>query len=170
MPQQPVAPSRGGQEEAVSGQDEVGEVVRCHTCVLVCVYVCACARPCVCPCACACVCVCVCVLATKVRSCRSWTQVDLVQGLMDRAVRQGEKLVQEGRRRQLELESRTALQLVELKARWTRVARPCSECGKMCCERPKGSVRDTQGGDIFISRNQWGKKNRRCEKCLENVP
>ena len=91
-----------------------------------------------------------------------------VQDLADQAAARVEQMAQDIRRAHLDAEFRIAQQLVETKNRWTRVGRHCSQCKKLRCERPQSSVLDTQGGDIFISRNQWGKQNRRCEKCLED--
>jgi len=99
----------------------------------------------------------------------SLSQVDIWQGWVDRVDAQEELLRRGSRQELLDLEFRNVQALAAARERWTRVGRPCNACEKMRCERPRGSVRYTRGGDVYFTRNQWNKPGRRCEKCLEDV-
>ena len=98
------------------------------------------------------------------------TQVDLVQGVMGQVASRGRTLDLHLERMRLQRDIESAATLAEIRARWTRASRACTNCGMMRYERPKGSVRDTRGGDNYISSSQWRKPDRQCERCLGNVP
>ena len=98
------------------------------------------------------------------------TQVDLVQGVMGQVASRGRTLDLHLERMRLQRDIESAATLAEIRARWTRASRACTNCGMMRYERPKGSVRDTRGGDNYISSSQWRKPARQCERCLGNVP